>query len=157
MRPLLLVFLLLVVTACPSQPSADDTRLAAVRLIHGGAGPWVMLGERMGERALVELGLPKGSFDLEVTHHGPEKVQYTCVADGAAAATGASVGKLNLHLETAEQPSTTFRNRRTGAAITLAPADAFIARFKDLPREQLDAAGQEVLHLPEAELFQVVR
>lgn len=83
------------------------------------------------------------------------KVQYACVADGAAAATGASMGKLNLHLEAAGEADvrTTFRNRKTGASITLAPTEDFITRFKDVPRERLEAAGREVLTIPDAELF----
>ncbi|MEO9142649.1 MAG: FmdE family protein, partial [Polyangiaceae bacterium] len=74
--------------------SADDEALDRVIAIHGGAGPWVVAGYRMGLYA--ELGLPRGSFDLVVTHFAPQKVQYSCIADGAAAATGASMGRLNL-------------------------------------------------------------
>jgi len=146
---------------CACERAAPDPQAEAVesiKRIHGGVGPWVAAGHRMGSFALRELGLPPGSFDLEVIHHAPQLVQYSCVADGAAAATGASLGKLNLRMEAAEAADvrTTFRNRKTGVSLTLAPAPALAARFKDLPRAELEAAGRVVLTLPEAEVFRVV-
>src|SRR5580704_15913505 len=91
-------------SACGSapKPTADDG-LARVAAIHGAAGPWAVAGYRMGRYALGKLGLPAQSFDLEVVHHTPEKVQYSCIADGAAAATGASPGKLNLKIAPADE------------------------------------------------------
>jgi formylmethanofuran dehydrogenase subunit E len=85
-------------------------------------------------------------------------VQYSCIADGAAAATGASLGRLNLSLEPADaaQTRTTYRNKQTGASLTLQATEAFAQRYKDVPRPQLGAAGAEVLHLPDAEIFREV-
>jgi formylmethanofuran dehydrogenase subunit E len=110
----------------------------------------------MGEYALTKLGLQRQSFDLEVIHHTPQEVQFSCIADGAAAATGASAGKLNLRIVDARESdvATTYRNRSTGQAITLRPARSFAARFRDVPREQLAAAGRIVLTLPEADVFE---
>jgi hypothetical protein len=42
----------------------------------------------MGERALDDLAVQRGSFALDVTHRKPFKVQYSCIADGWQAATG---------------------------------------------------------------------
>jgi formylmethanofuran dehydrogenase subunit E len=139
-------------------PNSDAEALAAVRGVHGGAGPWVVAGYRMGRYALAKLGLPRGSFDVEVTHHSPREVQYSCIADGAAAATGASLGRLNLSLEPAEaaHTRTTYRNKQTGASVTLQATEAFAQRYMDVPRPQLGAAGAEVLHLPDAEIFREV-
>jgi|HubBroStandDraft_6_1064221.scaffolds.fasta_scaffold604021_2 formylmethanofuran dehydrogenase subunit E len=139
-----------------SAPSGDDDALARVTTIHGGAGPWVVAGYRMGEYALVRLGLQRQSFDLEVVHHTPQEVQFSCIADGAAAATGASAGKLNLRLVDAAEAdvATTYRRRSTGQAITLRPARAFTARFRDVPRDQLAQAGRVVLALPDADVFE---
>jgi formylmethanofuran dehydrogenase subunit E len=136
-------------------PSSDDA-LARVTFIHGGAGPWAVAGYRMGEYALSKLGLERQSFDLEVIHHTPQEVQFSCIADGAAAATGASAGKLNLRIVDAPETevATTYRNKSTGQAITLRPARSFAARFRDVPRAQLSAAGREVLSLPDADIFE---
>ncbi|MBM7117937.1 FmdE family protein [Archangium primigenium] len=143
----------------PAIPDASEAALARIRVVHGGAGPWVVAGYRMGASALRTLGVSAGSFDLEVAHHAPAQVQYTCIADGAAAATGASLGKLNLALvEEAEasRVATTYRRRSTGASVTLRPTAAFVARYRDLPRERLAEAGREVLDLPDAEVFEAV-
>lgn len=137
---------------------SDDAELKEVAQVHGGAGPWAVLGYRMGKFALAELALPRHSFDLDVTHKSPKAVQFTCIADGAAAATGASVGKLNLTMETAPEADlvTVYKNKKTGKEVALRPSKTFVARFKDVPREGLAKAGREVLKLPDADVFEVV-
>lgn len=143
----------------PESAAAEDAAtLSAIRAVHGGAGPWVVAGYRMGHYALAKLGLARGSFDLQVVHHAPHEVQYSCIADGAAAATGASLGRLNLSLEPAEPQATrtTYVNRATGASLTLQTTEAFALRYLNVPRPQLSAAGEEVLHLPDAEIFREV-
>lgn len=139
-------------------PVADDARLAAVAAVHGGAGPWAVAGYRMGEFALARLGLARGSFDVEITHFTPPAVQYACVADGAAAATGASVGKLNLALAdaAAAESRTQYRRRSTGQVVTVRLTDGFKARYLDVPRDRLAAAGREVLALDDAAIFELL-
>lgn len=170
MRTLRTVSLLLVLCGlafgCASSESprsahaatGDDAKLEAVARVHGGAGPWAVAGYRMGERALTLLGLERGSFDVEVVHYTPQEVQYSCIADGASAATGASVGKLNLSLvdAPAADTHTRYTNRKTGAIITLRLTKAFTERFKDVPMERLSAAGREVVVLPDDDIFERV-
>jgi formylmethanofuran dehydrogenase subunit E len=112
----------------------------------------------MGRYALARLGLERQSFDLEVVHRTPEEVQYSCIADGASAATGASVGKLNLRLVAATQAevATTYRRKSTGQTVTLRPTRAFAERFRDVQRERLGEAGRAVLTLPDADVFEEV-
>jgi hypothetical protein len=139
-----------------------DARLAEVARVHGGAGPWAVAGYRMGSFALRSLGLERGSFDLEVIHYTPHEVQYACIADGASAATGASVGKLNLTLADAPAPDTrTLYRRRSaegggGKAITLRVTRAFATRFLEVPRERLGEAGREAMLLPDGDVFELV-
>ena len=147
----------MLLAACsPAAPAQPPDPLARVAAIHGGAGPWVVAGFRMGRYALAKLGLEAQSFDLEVIHHTPQEVQYSCIADGAAAATGASVGKLNLRLAEASEAevATTYRRKSTGQSITLRPTKAFEARFRDVPRDRLAEAGRAVLALPDADIFE---
>jgi hypothetical protein len=65
------------------------------------------------------------------------------------------LGRLSLSLAEAAAPDTrtTYRKRSTGEQVTLQPTPEFTARFADIPRPQLMAAGQEVLHLPDAAIF----
>jgi formylmethanofuran dehydrogenase subunit E len=122
-RPHLLVFICLLVLAGigesvfaqPSNSSTDVT-LKAVASIHGIPGPFAVAGYRMGSRALRELNLERGDFALSVVHESPAQVQWSCVVDGVQAATGASLGKLNLRSETVPiyQIVTIIKNRKTG-------------------------------------------
>ena len=158
--------LAVVLAACGGAPSARapdvsndlDAKLAEVARIHGGAGPWAVAGYRMGQYALRALGLPRGSFDLDVLHYTPHEVQYSCIADGASAATGASVGKLNLALADAPAPETrtVYRNKSTGGTMTLRVTPAFVARFANVPRDSLTNAGREVMTLRDEDIFEVV-
>ncbi len=145
-------------SAVPPPASVGNDALAAVAFVHGGAGPWAVAGYRMGEAALTRLGLPRQSFDLEVIHHTPRKVQFSCIADGAAAATGASLGKLNLSLVDAADANvvTVYVNRKTGQRLAFRPTSAFAARFGDIPRPRLGEAGREVVALPDAAIFEEV-
>lgn len=142
--------------AARGAPKGIDAELAEVARIHGAAGPWAVAGYRMGRHALKKLGLEPQSFDLKVTHHSPREVQFSCIADGAAAATGASLGKLNLRLDETDEAnvSTTYERPSTGAKINLRPTAAFRARFRDIPRKDLLSAGKVVMSLPDEEIFE---
>ena len=126
--------------------------------MHGGAGPFAVAGYRIGERALRELSLARGSFDVEVEHRSPAQVQFSCIADGVAAATGASVGRLNLQRVDAPEAATrtAVRDRRSGRAVVLRLTDGFLARFRDVPMPGLGAAGRVVLGLRDDEIFELV-
>jgi formylmethanofuran dehydrogenase subunit E len=151
---------------CASAPavahttSADptDKALDEVANIHGAPGPWAVAGYRMGEHALAKLGLSRGSFDLEVTHHTPRAVKFSCIADGAQASTGASAGKLNLALVDADEAhlATTYRRKSTGQSITLRPTASFAERFRDFPRDQARVMGKQVMGLLAAEVFEEI-
>lgn len=148
--------------ATGNNPAANDAQIDAmmedVRAIHGMPGPWAVAGYRMGQRALRELGLQRGSFDLDVIHESPQKVQYTCIADGVQAATGASAGKLNLHLRDAkpEDMRTAFVRKSTGKRVVIELSDAARAEMMDVPYEQLETKGRVIAGMPEGDLLIVV-
>lgn len=152
--------LLALASGCSATPSSSplDAKLQEVARIHGGAGPWAVAGYRMGEGALAKLGVDRGSFDLSIEHFTPKEVQYSCIADGAAAATGASLGKLNLSLAEAprDETRTIYRRKSTGQSVTLRVTKAFAARFADVPRPRLGDAGREAMQLRDDEIFEVV-
>jgi hypothetical protein len=135
----------------------SNAAIEAVRAVHGGAGPWAVLGYRMGSRALHDLGLVRGSFDLDVVHETPMEVQYTCVADGVQAATGATVGRMNLKLvETSvANLKTVFRHRVTGATITIRPSESFRQKFLNVPMHELSDRGKEVAAMKDDDLMTV--
>jgi formylmethanofuran dehydrogenase subunit E len=136
---------------------AQSDALQRVAAVHGTAGPFAVAGYRMGERALKELGVSRGTFDLDVTHKTPFQVQWSCVADGVQAATGVSVGKLNLRLveTTQDQMETVIKDKATKAEVIFRLKPGFIERFVNLPHDKLAAAGEQVMHLSDEEIFSV--
>ena len=126
-----LVLITLMAADHPAPKAAEIAEcLSRVRDVHGAAGPWAVAGYRMGERALKDLGLPRHAFTLLVVHRSPAEVQYSCVADGLQAATGASPGKLNLRVEetAAGNMKTVIRDKKSGRVLTFTLKPEFIAR-----------------------------
>jgi len=138
------------------RPAAADC-LARVRDLHGAAGPWAVAGYRIGARALKELGLPRHSQNLDVVHHCPAEVQYSCIADGVQAATGASPGKLNLGIKTAprEHLRTLIRDKASGRTLIFTLTPELTRSIANLPQDRLEAEGQRVAQLPDDCIFQI--
>jgi formylmethanofuran dehydrogenase subunit E len=132
--------------------------LARVKEVHGATGPWAVAGYRIGERALRELGLPRQSHELEVIHRSPAEVQYSCIADGVQAATGASPGKLNLRMEqaTREELRTVIRDKQSGRSLTFTLKPAFARSMSDLPMQRLESEGRRVAAMPDDAIFEVI-
>ncbi len=131
--------------------------LARVKDFHGAAGPWAVAGYRIGERALKELGLTRNSHKLEVVHCCPMQVQYSCMADGLSAATGASPGKLNLRLE--ESPvdglKTLIKDRGRGRGLTFTLKPDFVRSISNVPGSRFGTEGQRVASLPDEAIFSI--
>jgi formylmethanofuran dehydrogenase subunit E len=140
-------------------PSEVDAALANVRAVRRGVGPSAVDGYRMGERALKELDLPRQSFALLVVHKTPMQEQYSFMADGLQAATGASLGKLNLRLEKAPSPtiSTTVADRKSGRRPVFTIDPELAASITNLPHERLKAERRRVAALPDDKLFRVIQ
>lgn len=149
--------MMLLSPALSGQPRATDQILKEVAAIHGAAGVFAVAGYRMGDRALKELDLPRGSLSIDVVHHTPMEVQWSCVADGLQAATGVSAGKLNLRLVEASksQAETVVTNRKTGKQIVFRMQADFLKRYLDTPQQKQTVAGREVAGLPESRIFAV--
>jgi hypothetical protein len=141
-----------------SAPSADSaTALAEISFVHGGTEPFAVAGYRIGQRALQEFKLTRGSILIEVEHHAPDDVQWASIVDGVQVATGVSPGKLNLHIVKSPvgDVSTLIRDRRTGKTLVFRLAPQFTAHFAGLTHDKLDAAGVDVMALPDDQIFVV--
>jgi formylmethanofuran dehydrogenase subunit E len=140
-----------------AQKNTIEAQLDQVAAVHGGAGPFAVAGFRMAQHALKVLQLEPGSFDLEVEHHSPKAVQFSCIADGAQAATKVSVGKLSLRWVEAPQEATEtiYLKRSTGQKIVLRPTASFIKAFANLPHDKARENGRKVLALRDEQIFEV--
>lgn len=156
MARLLLLTVMLSTAAVAADPL--DAQLDAIAAVHGEAGPWAAAGHRMATYAMTKLGVTAGKGDLVVQHRSPKAVQFSCVADGAQAATKVSVGKLSLSWTeaTLDAMETVFTRPSTGASIALRPSKRFVDRFLNAPREKARANARLVLTLPGADVFEEV-
>lgn len=141
------------------QANSDGDALSRVAEFHGVAGVFAVAGYRMGVRALKELGEPRGSFALDVTHRTPFEVQYSCIADGWQAATGVSAGKLNLHLTqvAAKELETDIKDQKTGETLAFRLRPEFLKKYLNLQQQKQPAAARSVLAMPDDQIFTVIR
>ena len=155
---ILAIVLMIANVASASDEALIKERLDRVRAVHGGTGPWAVVGYRMGERALKELNVPRQSFSLSVVHRCPLEVQYSCMADGLQAATGVSSGKLNLKIEkaTVDQLGTTVEDRKTGRRVSFKIKPELAKSIANLPYDRLEAEGRRVAGLPDDAVFELV-
>lgn len=142
----------------------EDPAIGAVRFVHGAPphgvpGPWALAGHRIGVDAMRRLGADRGhAWGIAVTHRSPREVQFTCVLDGLAAATGASLGKLNLTHEAIDDAAaleSVVVERRTGRTLTYRLTPAFRARFTDVDYADFPEAARVLAGLPDEAVFEV--
>jgi formylmethanofuran dehydrogenase subunit E len=165
--------------------------LKRVEDIHGGAGPWAVVGYRMAKAALSTLGftaeVPHTSqerFQLYVAHYAPlvfsngqlgPYIQFTSMADGLHAGTGASVGKANLKIcglpgianPTKEQLEflatrivrsvvVSRKSDQPQRCVEVRVTRTFAQNYLNLSVSQLVTKGQEVMELPDNKIFVIV-
>ena len=136
---------------------AVDETLQQVAQFHGAAGVFAVAGYRMGQRALLELKEPRGSFAPDVTHETPLQVQYSCIADGWQASTGVSAGKLNLHIVRVapDNLQTIIKDRKTGKELIFRLRPEFLRTYLNLPHSEQAKEARQVAAMPEERIFTV--
>jgi len=127
----------------------------SIRRVHGDTRPAAVAGYRIGEKALEVLKLKPGSRDLHVIVHTPLELNYAGIADGIQAATGASIGKLNLAIREApaSRLQAVFVNLATGQSLRVRFTPAFLQLLAKSPTEGADSTGPRVATMPDDEVF----
>jgi len=126
--------------------------------IHGGFGPFIPVGIRIGLDAVDKL--KPGPRDLAVTYYNGAEPPCPCVADGVMIATHASPGQGTLQIAPEKAPDgmmavIVIKNRKTGEALRYSITDEWLPKIlawlKTDPQERYDAAmGAEGLFQVEA-------
>jgi len=138
-----------------ASPDSEAAIFCRISDLHGGCGVFAVAGYRIGVRALQDLGIARGSFSVDVTHNTPFQTQWSCIADGVQAATGVSVGKLNLRLVEVGRDGlkTTICDRRSGRGFSFRLRPDFLNRYLDTPPGRQEEAAREALRLPDSAIF----
>ena len=108
--------------------NSDPDWLAYAAQFHGHLGPWATAGTRLGMAGLREVDA-KGYFDVEVACEGPfVKPPKSCFLDGLQVATGATLGKRNLHWagNLTDEIVVRVRNTRTDAQVEIRPTELLL-------------------------------
>lgn len=130
-------------------PATDPHALFALGVrLHGHRGPFLAVGIRMGLLALrlLESSGYRGIAVWAETGHGPP---VSCLVDGLQVSTGCTVGKGNLAVADGGRPAALFRAGKRAVHISLRDE---VARTL-LAGGATEAQAEEILSLPEAELF----
>lgn len=136
-----------------------DGDIRAMKAVHGEITPWVVAGYRMGKRALTELSLKRGSPSLLAIHRTPLEIPYTSMADGIQAATAATVGKLNLHLENVPKDNlptglrSDFLDRSNSRIISFRLKPDLLENMLKTPPEAAEAMAMKMLTMSDDEIF----
>jgi len=152
--------------------AADPAWLGQLVQFHGHLGPAAVAGARLGMAGLRAVEA-KGYFDCEVTCEGPlARPPQSCLLDGVQAATGATLGKRNLHWAPGERLAVRVTNTRTGRTVEVRPTARLmdlLAAFTPQPADKpppapadhtrsdaaLGAIARKIATLPEAEIVTI--
>jgi formylmethanofuran dehydrogenase subunit E len=146
-----------------AQPS-DPPWLEKLAQFHGHLGPSVVAGARLGMAGLRAVGA-NGYFDVEITCAGPfAGPPQSCFLDGVQVATGATLGKRNLHVQNAEQVVLRIRNTRTGKTAEVRPSKKLVellgigkqpspGRNGEAAAERLERLARQISVMPDAEIL----
>ncbi|MCX8052205.1 MAG: formylmethanofuran dehydrogenase subunit E family protein [Armatimonadetes bacterium] len=111
------------------------TDLDLARSYHGHLGPYLIIGIKMGNRAVAELA-PETCFQLSCEVRCPEAPPPSCVIDGIQLSTGCTMGKGNIsHTVTPNGVSAVFTNKATGQSVCLMAREEFVSQATEWLRE----------------------
>jgi hypothetical protein len=148
---------LLAVIASPVRAETPEEWIALGTRIHGGFGPFIPMGIRIGLDAKEKLESdPRG---LSVLYYSGEKSPCPCIADGIMIATQVSPGQGTLQIAAEKAPAgqlaiPIIRNRKTGGGLKYAISDGWLPKIQEWIRT-LDPPGRYQAVMKAEGLFQV--
>jgi formylmethanofuran dehydrogenase subunit E len=140
-----------------AQTQTQDEWIALGTRIHGGFGPFIPMGIRIGLNAKEKLKAePRG---LTLLFYSGAKSPCPCIADGIMLATQASPGQGTLQIAAEKAPAgllavAIIRNRKTGEGLKYTISDEWMPKVGEWIRA-LDPAGRYQAVMKAEGLFQV--
>ena len=159
MSSVVLAVALAAATAVSSHAQTQDEWIALGTRIHGGFGPLIPIGIRIGLDAKEKLKAePRG---LTLLFYTGEKAPCPCIADGIMIATQTSPGQGTLQIAAEKAPSgllavAIIRNRKTGEGLKYTISDQWMPKVGEWIRT-LDPVGRYQAVMKADGLFLVTR
>lgn len=102
--------------------------LDAAAAFHGHLGPNLIIGIKMGNRAIAVLQ-PENCFKLHTEVRCPARPPVSCIIDGLQLSTGCTMGKKSIEHVVSDGPvEVIVTNTSTGNSITMQVVDGFIEK-----------------------------
>jgi hypothetical protein len=148
--------------AHPHSPSGDkstsnrDHFIQMGEAVHGGFGPLIALGIRLGDDALKTLGV--GPRTVDVTYFSGKAAPCPCVVDGIMLVTTASPGQGTLRVSDEAAPEGQYgrvviRHKRSGRTVEYAIPDSIAELVRSAMNGNPDKRWSVMMDAPEAALF----
>jgi len=129
------------------RPDDPDWLIEAVRM-HGHLGPWLVVGLRLGQAVLADLG-SRGFFDIHVVVTGPiQKPPPRCILDGLQFATGATLGKGNIDVVAAERFEIRATNTTTGQEVCYGLRDELVSTIRRVSPDAAEDLARRLARQP---------
>lgn len=134
------------------QPS-DMERLER---FHGHLGPYIVLGARMGEYAVLERDFP-AYFGVFVEVECPDEPPVSCLIDGLQLSTGATLGKRNIEHTPADEVRVTITDDLHHKQLTFSFKPETVALLKQWEADgvSVEERGRIVFDMTAEELFDI--
>jgi formylmethanofuran dehydrogenase subunit E len=152
-----LMVVLLVLAAAPARAETPEEWIKLGTRIHGGFGPLIPIGIRIGLDSLTRLKAEPRT--VAVTYYSGEKAPCPCIADGVMIATQASPGQSTLQVMAEKAPpgvlaSIVVRERKGSAAVRYTVKDEWLPKVVEWIKT-LDPMGRYKAVMAAEGLFEV--
>jgi formylmethanofuran dehydrogenase subunit E len=124
--------------------------LERAKEFHGHLGPFLVLGLRMGEKAIALLGANK-YFGLKATVFSPIEPPERCIADGIQLSTGCTFGKGNIEIVPSRRLALFLHRGDKGVRVEVREEE--IEKIREWLKEGEEIAVSNLLQIPDEELF----
>ncbi|MGQ9765205.1 MAG: formylmethanofuran dehydrogenase subunit E family protein [Armatimonadota bacterium] len=112
----------------------EFTNLDLAKSYHGHLGPFLVIGIKMGNRAINELQ-PEDCFQLHADVYCPECPPPSCIIDGIQLSTGCTMGKRNIsHIISPDEVRTVITNKASGRRMEMKLNSEFVQNVTCLLR-----------------------
>ena len=145
LMPAIITFVLLLASwATPLRAETEAEWIALGTRIHGGFGPFIPMGIRIGLDAKEKL--KSEARGLTLLYYTGERSPCPCIADGIMLATQSSPGQGTLQIAVEKAPPgllavAIVRDRKTGAGLKYLVSDDWLPKVREWI-QTLDPAGR---------------
>jgi len=146
-----------------STKSTLAEKIAKAVDFHGHLGPFLVIGVRMADIGMRELGLRNNNPKLRITAHLKYSVPISCIVDGLQVTTKCTIGNQKLKLIESSADIAANFVLHNGKEVTVAVNPAAYDKLKSQliseknPPKEIEHLAKLIASMPEEDLFIIRR